>query len=69
MGDLIRANGLTVGARALKIMAQMNDESLQKTTGDLRMNVAGKSSTEHVDTTFEKRHGFGHTIQSKKPEF
>ncbi|KAK5077838.1 hypothetical protein LTR64_003761 [Lithohypha guttulata] len=67
IGDLIRANGLTIGARAVNIMGQMNDDSLQKITCDLRMDVAGKPSSEHVDTTFEKKHGFGHTIQPKKP--
>lgn len=66
IGDLIRANGLTIGARSVNIMGQMNDDSLQKIAGDLRTNMVQRSTPEHADTKFEARHGFGHTITPKK---
>lgn len=63
IGDLIQAQGLKVGGRFVSIMGQMQDESLQKITDNLRTNLAERLSTKNIDVTFEKKHGFGHVIQ------
>lgn len=65
MGDLIRARGLRIGVRSVNIMGQMQDESLQKITNEWRVNVPKRGPTDDADVTFEKRHGFGHTIYPK----
>lgn len=62
IGDLIKANGITIGARSTNIMGQMNDESLQKLTYNLRPDVAEKSTERTTLAKFEDRHGFGHTM-------
>ncbi|KAH8589567.1 hypothetical protein B0O99DRAFT_581513 [Bisporella sp. PMI_857] len=63
IGELIKANGLTIGARAINIMGQMNDESLQKIANNFPSTTPERSSSPETGVTFEKRHGFGHTIQ------
>lgn len=63
IGDLIKANGLTVGARSVNVMGQMSDESLQKLTEKLPSPVPQKSASPyHQNVSFEKRHGYGKTV-------
>jgi Fungal N-terminal domain of STAND proteins len=66
MGDLIKARGLTIGARSVNIMGQMNDESLQKVSYNFRQPVPEKSVPTESTAKFEERHGFGQTISKRK---
>lgn len=65
IGDLIKVGGLTIGARSVNIMGQMNDESLQNMTYRLRPIVPEKSLSMKTSTTFEEKHGFGQTIAGR----
>jgi Fungal N-terminal domain of STAND proteins len=62
MGDLIKANGLTVGSRSGNIMGQMSDETLQKIACNFGPTISEKSSPVENRTMFEEKHGFGRTM-------
>ena len=66
IGDLIKARGLTIGARSVNIMGQMNDETLQKMSYNFRPIVPEKSLSTETSITFEERHGFGRTTSGGK---
>jgi len=63
IGDLIKANGLTIGARTVNIMGQMSDESLQRVTDKIHASLPERSPSPHGNVTFEKRYGYGKTVQ------
>lgn len=65
VGDLIKADGLTIGAGAYNIMGQMSNESLQSIAQKVQINVSEPTPVPEGGPTFEKRHGFGHTMQPK----
>jgi hypothetical protein len=66
IGDLIKARGLTIGARSVNIMGQMNDESLQMMTYTLRPVASRNPPPTKTPTKFEERHGFGQTMSGGK---
>ena len=66
IGDLIKANGLAIGARTVNVMGQMNDESLQRITDNFRLPTPEKSPSPETEAAFENKHGFGHTIKKGK---
>ena len=66
IGDLIKATGLTIGARAVNIMGQMNDESLQKMVDNYPSATHSRDSVSETGVTFEKRHGLGKAVQQSR---
>ena len=63
IGDLIRATGLTIGARSVNIMGQMSDESLQKMVDKYPSATPSRASVSEAGVAFEKRHGLGKAVQ------
>lgn len=61
IGELIKATGLTVGARSVNVMGQMNDESLQKLADSFTSTTPNRLSSSEASVTFEKRYGYGKT--------
>ncbi|KIW93764.1 uncharacterized protein Z519_05079 [Cladophialophora bantiana CBS 173.52] len=66
MGALIRANGLTIGARSFNMMGQMNDESLQAAVNNFGVRAPRNPLPNKTHAGFEERHGFGRTINGSR---
>lgn len=68
MGDLIKASGLTIGARSVNIMGQMSDESLQKLGNSWTNSLSQSPPTGPTEprTAFEKKHGSGYKVSPGK---
>ncbi|KAH7371725.1 hypothetical protein BKA66DRAFT_551508 [Pyrenochaeta sp. MPI-SDFR-AT-0127] len=65
IGDLIRGTEITIGARAISVMGQMSDESLQKGLENFTLSLQSRPSnpaTEKATFAFEQKHGSGRTM-------
>jgi hypothetical protein len=65
VGDLIRGTDIRIGPRAISLMGQMSDESLQFGVGNFTSSLQTKPNRLAADrpiAAFEQKHGSGRTI-------